>query len=181
MAVKPNFNQDYLYFVTTTAVSHHHIFVSDNIKHILLESFSFMRENNWIKLYAFVIMPNHLHIILRVLHGRKLFDVMRDFKKFTSKRIVQRLETENNLTVLSAIQGVGRRGGNKVWEDGYDARDIFTAKFLKQKLDYIHLNPSQPHWNLVEHPEDYVWSSARYYLHGQKPIIKIDDVMEFLA
>ena len=42
-------------------------------------------------------------------------------------------------------------------------KECFTKSFFRQKLNYIHFNPSQPHWNLAALPEDYKWSSAAFY------------------
>ena len=50
----------------------------------------------------------------------------------------------------------------KVWEDDYNAKDVFSSEFLEQKMSYIHSNPCQPHWKLSETPEEYLWSTARY-------------------
>jgi len=69
----------------------------------------------------------------------------------------------------------------KVWEDGYQAKEVFSPEFLRQKAAYIHNNPCQSHWNLVERPEDYVWSSARFYLSGEPAIIPVDNVNLLLA
>jgi hypothetical protein len=69
----------------------------------------------------------------------------------------------------------------KVWEDGYDAKDVFSPEFLRQKMTYSHNNPCQPHWNLVEHPEDYIWSSARFYLLGEPAIIPLNNANLLLA
>ena len=66
----------------------------------------------------------------------------------------------------------------KVWHDGYDAREVFSPEFLEQKLNYLHHNPCQEHWNLAALPEDYPWSSARYYLSDEPSIIPVDDVRE---
>jgi hypothetical protein len=70
---------------------------------------------------------------------------------------------------------------HKVWEDGYDARDIFSPEFLRQKMTYVHNNPCQPHWNLVERPEDYAWSSARFYLLEEPTLIPLDNANLLLA
>ena len=59
----------------------------------------------------------------------------------------------------------------KVWEDGYFAENIFSPEFLTQKLDYIHNNPLQDHWRLAETPEDYPWSSARFYVRGEPALV----------
>jgi hypothetical protein len=69
----------------------------------------------------------------------------------------------------------------KVWEDDYNAKDIFSSDFLQQKMDYIHHNPCQPHWNLTKIQEDYICSSARFYFTEEPSIIPIDDVREVLV
>jgi hypothetical protein len=69
----------------------------------------------------------------------------------------------------------------KIWEDDYNAKDIFSSDFLQQKMDYIHQNPCQPHWILSQSPEDYIWSSARFYFTEEPCIIPIDDVREILV
>jgi hypothetical protein len=63
----------------------------------------------------------------------------------------------------------------KVWEDGYDTKDVFSPEFLRQKMTYVHNNPCQPHWNLVERSEDYVWPSARSYSLEEPAIIPLDN------
>jgi len=77
-----------------------------------------------------------------------------------------------------------QRGGEKVkqeykvWEDSYDARDVFSIKFLQQKMDCIHHNPCKPQWKLAKTPEQ---SPAGFYLDGKPCAIPIDDVREFLV
>jgi hypothetical protein len=69
----------------------------------------------------------------------------------------------------------------KVWEDGYDARDVFSVEFLQQTMDYIHHNPCQPEWKLADSPGQYLWSIARFYLDGKQCVIPVEDVREFLS
>ena len=184
MPVKPKFNQENLYFITTTSVERVHLFRRDVIKRIILDSLNFMRVSQWTKLYVFVIMPNHIHFIVRFLGEHTLSDVLRDFKKYTAKQIIRQYQAENNDKSLLFLRqaAVKCRGQKyKVWEDGYDARDIFTPDFLRQKVEYIHNNPCQPYWRLAEFPENYLWSSARYYLSGKPALIEVDDVGELLV
>ena len=68
----------------------------------------------------------------------------------------------------------------KVWEDGYNAKDVVTEEFLLQKMEYIHNNPCQPQWNLSATPAEYIWSSARLYLADEPCLIPIDDVRKLL-
>ncbi len=184
MPVHPNFDPANLYFITTTAVQRVHLFQRDVVKRIIVDSLHYMRAQQWLKLYVFVVMPNHIHFIARFQPGYVLSDVMREFKKHTSKQIIRQYQAEDNQRVLAFLEKAAQPLADqhyKVWEKGYDARDVFSQEFLRQKMTYIHNNPCQPHWQLAERPELYPWSSARYYLLGQPAVIAVDDVSEFLV
>jgi REP element-mobilizing transposase RayT len=184
MPVHPNFDPANLYFITTNAVDRVHLFRRDVIKRIIVDSLNYMRVSHWLNLHAFVVMPNHIHFIVRFLADYTPTDVMREFKKHTSKQIIRQYQAEDNQRVLAFLERAAQHLSDqhyKVWEEGYDARDVFSIEFLRQKVTYIHHNPCQPHWQLVERPELYPWSSARYYLLGQPAIIAIDDLSELLV
>ena len=134
------------------------------------------------KLFAFVIMPNHNHLIGKCSEEVPLSDVIRDFKKFTARQIYLQFQAEENESALSFLRKEGQavKQEYKVWEDGYDARDVFSIKFLQQKMDYIHHNPCQPQWKLVEKPEEYLWSTAGFYPVDKPCMIPIDDVREYI-
>jgi len=180
MPVYPNFNPDYLYFVTTKAERHAHIFKRETIIRIILDSLHFLHTSGRMKLFAFVVMPNHIHLIIKLSREYTLSDMMRDFKRHTARQIIRQLHAENKTDSLDVLQRLNKdkRQDFKVWEDGYDARDVFSIEFLEQKIDYIHYNPCQPHWNLAELPEDYPWSSARFYVADKSAVIPVDDVRD---
>jgi len=180
MPVKPNFNPDFLYFVTTNAVSHFHLFQHDSAKRGIVDSFHFLRASGRMNLYVFVVMPNHIHFIARFSADYTLSDMMRDFKRHTARQIIRELQAKGNEKPLSLLRqaNTDARQEYKVWEDNYDGRDVFSSEFLQQKMDYIHWNPCQPQWKLAENPEEYLWSSARFYIVDQPAIIPVDDVRE---
>jgi len=51
----------------------------------------------------------------------------------------------------------------QVWKRNSMSIDLIAEEFFKQKLEYVHNNPCQPHWNLAQHQTEYRYSSARYY------------------
>jgi len=180
---KPNFNADYLYFVTTTAVDHLHLFQRDVIKRILLDTFDSFRLRKRLKLYCFVIMPNHIHFIGQFVKEDSLGDVLRDFKKQSADRILRQLKVEGNANTLRTLASKvdhPEKQHHKIWANDYNAKDVFSIDFLQQKMDYVHNNPCQPRWKLSETAEEYIWSSARFYLTEEPCIIPIDDVREYL-
>ena len=182
---RPEFDPNHLYFVTTATVNHAHILKRDVVKRIVVDSLYFIPIMNGARLYAFVVMPNHIHVILQCPEQFPLSDWARSFKTSTSQLIIRHYETEGNQQALAILAASVTRAGKqryKVWEDGYLAKAVVSPDFLTQKLEYIHNNPVQPHWGLADAPLSYVWSSAGYYL-GVPPtcLIPIEDVRRLLV
>jgi REP element-mobilizing transposase RayT len=113
-------------------------------------------------------MPSHLHLMCRAREGFELANIMRDFKKFTSRKVIQNIREEAEsrrewlLELFSrSCEHFKRNQEFKVWQDGYHAEALVSNKFIYQKLNYIHENPVKD--GIVEKPQDYLYSSARNY------------------
>lgn len=142
-----------------------------------------MRLRGRFKLYSFVIMPNHLHLMIQCCADDPLAACMRDLKKHIADRLIRQYRVEGNQSVLDTLASVVTQPNKqryKAWEDGYNAKDVFSPEFLRQKMAYMHNNPCQPQWCLAEHPEDYIWSSARFYLLDEPAIIPLDSANHLL-
>jgi len=179
-----DFDPAHLYFVTSAAIQHSHLFKRDVMKQVIVDSWNYTQSEGWLTFYAYVIMPNHIHCIVRCQPDHPVMDVVRDFKKFTSKRIIGQYQAEGNERVLSFLQEAVRRPRKQtyaVWEDEYMARDIVSTRFLLQKMEYVHNNPIQPHWRLVDRAEDYEWSSARFYTCGEPVVVPVSDARELIV
>jgi len=180
---RPNFKPEHLYFVTTKAVDYVHVFQRDIMKRLLVDTFDCFRAQKRMKLFCFVIMPNHLHCIAQFSADDPLASVMRDFKRQTSDRVIRHLKVEGNQKALDWLAAKVKRHEKqtyRVWEDGYNAKDVVSESFLLQKMEYIHNNPCQEHWKLADSPENYIWSSACFYLMRSPCIIPVDDVRKLL-
>lgn len=175
---RPEFQPAHLYFVTTTAANHARLFQRDIIKRLVVDMLDCVRVQKRMKLFCFVIMPNHIHFIAQFTAEDGVADVLRDFKKIVAERLIRQLKAEKNEQALAWLAAQVDRPDKqhyKVWDDGYNAKDIVSVEFLHQKMNYIHNNPCQPHWNLSAAPADYIWSSARFYLTDEPCLIPIDD------
>lgn len=181
---RPGFDPNHLYFITTTTADRAHIFRRDIVKRILLDALYFVSLMNHVSLYVFVIMPNHIHVIIQCPQEFPPADWARAFKTSSSQLITRLYQAEQNQTALDYLSELVARPSKqnyKVWEDGYLSKSIFTPDFLDQKQTYIHGNPTQPHWQLADTPEEYMWSSAGYYLQDKPCMIPIRDVRELLT
>ncbi len=160
------------YFVTCTAVNWLPIFVQDAYRQIVLDSLKYLREHKRTQLNAFAIMPTHLHAVLWPETGGNLSDVLRDFKRFTSRTISKEALRQGDQHTLEVF--VTARQSNRaqdvsqyqVWQDGSHIEVIYTLDFATQKINYIHNNPVRA--GLCAMPEDWPYSSARTYLRGEE-------------
>lgn len=161
-------DNDKAYFLTLTTVGWVDVFTRKEQKLMMLNSLRYCQEHKGLVIFAYCLMPSHLHMICKADEGFNLSDILRDFKKFTSKKIIQLITEEPEsrrewlLKLFSdACEHLKREQKFKVWQDGNQAKELFSNKFLYEKLNYIHQNPVED--LIVEKPEDYIFSSARNY------------------
>src|SRR5271154_2938004 len=86
-------NPDGVYFVTTAVVEWVDVFTRSHYCDIVVNSLRHCIEKKGLVLHAWVIMPNHLHLIISRKGENSLSDIMRDFKKYTSSSIIEAIET----------------------------------------------------------------------------------------
>lgn len=156
------------YFMTHTVVDWIDVFTRANQKELLVESLRYCQQERGLYLYAWCLMPSHLHMIANTRADIKMSDVMRDFKKYTSKKIVTQIQDEpesRRKWLLNHFEFAGRYNPKikdyKFWQDGTHAVEIFSEEVMWQKINYIHQNPVEE--KIVYREEDYLHSSARNY------------------
>ena len=132
--------------------------------------FDYLIENGHY-IIGYVIMPNHIHIIIGFKKtGKSINTIIGNAKRFLAYGIIDRLKNLNKIELLERLMdGVKytdkqRRKLHEVFEESFDWKECLTDDFIKQKLDYIHNNPCTIKWNLVKNPSDYIHSSAAFYI-----------------
>ncbi len=163
-------DQTKAHFITATVVDWVDVFSRKNYKDIVIESLDFCIKNKGMILYGYVIMTNHIHMVVQSETG-KLSDLLRDFKKFTARKILDTIENEPESRkdwMLKrfefACRSHSRNEKYQFWQYGNHPEEVYTEKFLWQKLDYIHLNPVRA--GIVEKASHYLYSSASNYVNG---------------
>ena len=167
--------EGHVYYITTVVYDRLPLFTRPSFVIPLYDSLNFYRHKLDFKLLGYVIMPDHLHLVLWPFGSTTVSEIMRDYKKFTSIRIIRQAEVEGRKEWLAAFEQAGQetgRSGKKVWQDSFWDTNIYSERFLRQKLNYIHRNPVRA--GLVERPEDYAYSSYRNYVSGENSLIEID-------
>lgn len=124
------------------------------------------------EIFAWVLMSNHLHMVAQARDGYLLSDILRDFKKFTSKKIMDAVSSEiesRREWMQDRFEFAGRNNPKikdfKFWQDGNEAKEIHTNEFMEQKINYIHDNPVRA--EIVVEAHEYLYSSAVDYAGGK--------------
>jgi putative transposase len=180
MGIRNKISSGYVYYCTLTIVEWIDIFSRPAYKHLIVDSLNYCIGNKGLKVYCWCLMSNHLHMIASAGDEGNLSDILRDFKKFTSKSIIETIKEipeSRREWLLNLLWYAGKNNKKiknfKVWQDGNDAKEIHTTAFLEEKMGYIHNNPVRA--EIVAHPEDYLYSSAQDY-SGIKGLVDIESV-----
>ncbi len=164
-------DQHYAYFVTWTLVDWLPLFAEHCYRQIILDSLCYLRTHKKTQLNAFVVMATHVHAMLWPDAGVNLSDVTRDFKRFTSREISREAQRYGSSEILAAFEEARKENraqevsSYQVWQEGSHPEAIFTEKFARQKIDYIHVNPIRA--GLVTRADEWSYSSARAYYFGE--------------
>lgn len=139
-------------------------------REILLDCLGSARISYCFHLWAYVIMPEHVHLLIwprEVVYD--IASILRRIRQTSSRKILAYLRAAHS-PLLTSLR---LRDGYRVWQhgSGYD-RNVFTPEVIHASIDYIHENPVRR--GLVESSLDWPWSSARWY-HGRRDcVLRVD-------
>ena len=169
----------HLYFITASVIDWIPLFQDEEYAWILLNSFSYFRTRKKLLLFAFAIMPSHFHAILKPT-DYSIGKFLQSYGSFTAHAIIRNLIKEQRNDVLRILHEKRRdpRSNYSIWQEIH-SENIFTNKFLEQKMEYIHQNPINAKIEGLEDRADFIFSTARFYDWDEQSIIEIDDVRQY--
>ena len=110
------------------------------------------RARHQARIYAYVLMPEHVHLLVNEPPRIPLAQLLKAVKQITSRKL--------------------RGSREKFWQDRYHDSNVYGEKARSEVIRYIHRNPVKR--GLVEKPEDWPWSSFRHYATGVKGTVEIE-------
>ncbi len=161
-------NQQQAYFVSFAVVHWIDVFTRSIYCDILIESLKYCQKEKGLILYAWCIMPSHVHLIIGT-RGESMQNILRDIKSFTSRSIRKEIHKNPKESrkewMLSMMTLAGLSNGNnkdwQFWQQNNHPIELSSNSIIDQKLEYIHYNPVSAGY--VESPEHWLYSSARSY------------------
>ena len=178
MSRKYKFDDDHkLYFITYGVVKWIDVFTRNEYKDIVIESWKYCQNHKGLEIYAWVIMTNHVHLIIGS-NKNKPEDIVRDTKSHTStqlrKAITENMSESRSDWMLRMMNAAGLKNSNnyvwQFWQQHNQPVELYDDHIFYQKLEYIHQNPVRA--GFVEKEEDWLYSSARDF-YGKKGLIDL--------
>ncbi len=164
-------NPEGVYFISFAVQGWVDVFTRNEYKNILVENLKYCQNNKGLEIFAWCIMTNHVHLIIRAQGDNLLSDILRDYKKFTSKAIIKAIsENFKESRKKWLLKQFKTSEGWRFWRADNKPIELWSNKVIDQKIDYIHLNPVEE--GLVFRAEDYVYSSAIDYA-GEKGLLEV--------
>lgn len=156
----------YITFFTATILEWKPLLKNDIYKDIIISSLRYLTNDKRAEIYAFVIMPNHIHLLWKIKNDRQYENVQRDFMKYTGQKMKLKLADEDPEFLKEFYVGSKDRE-YQIWERNPLSVRLPSEELIEQKLNYIHENPIRGKWNLCSEFTDYKYSSAGFYYSGE--------------
>ena len=160
------------HFITCTVVNWIPLFTRKESVEILLEAFRYLQKDEDFKLYAYVILENHIHIVAQ---SNDIAKSMARFKNYTAKELLRLLKKENVKTILEQLSFYKKAHKidreYQVWQDGIQPKLMQNDAMMKNKIDYIHHNPVKRGY--VDDATHWRYSSARDY-EGVEGLLEVE-------
>ncbi len=161
-------NKEGIHFITFAVVEWVDVFTRKEYRDIVLDSLRHCQQEKGLILHAWCLMSNHIHLMISAKNN-DTSDILRDFKKFTSKQIISAIKNNQQESrkdwMLNIFKQHGeqnaRNSNYQFWRQDNQPKELFGAEFILQKLNYIHNNPVEA--GIVDKAEEYLYSSARDY------------------
>lgn len=170
---------DGTYFVTFAVVDWIDVFTRNEYREILVGSFKYCIDKKGLVIHAWVIMTNHVHMVISRNGDFRFEEIMRDMKKHTSVRVIHTIENSSRESrknwIIRLFEEAGRANPNntkfQVWQQDNHPIELSDAKEIDQKIEYIHDNPVRA--GFVNSQDCYDWSSAVDY-SGGSGLVKVE-------
>jgi putative transposase len=140
------------HFVTFSCYHRQPLLVTSSANQTFESALERIRYSFRLCIYGYVVMPEHVHLLLSEPQHKALADALKSLKQGVSRRLIGNVE--------------------HFWQKRYYDFNIRNEQQFKEKLRYIHRNPVKR--GLCERPEDWEWSSFLHYATGQEGRVVIE-------
>ena len=161
-----------MYFVTFAVNSWIVLFDKRDNAMIVVDNLRYCQNKKGLLIYAWCLMPNHVHMVIQANGKQSLPEILRDFKSYTSKKLIERFKKVNNIRSRHHLSFFRKevKSGYRLWQNHNKPIELWSNHVIDQKINYIHNNPVKA--GLVERQTDYELSSAKAFA-GENGLLEV--------
>ena len=166
---------NHAHYLTFSCYRRQKFLINDDVRLMLLTKWNEARRSQNFRIWAYVIMPEHVHLLLYPEDEHyNMAQILRLLKEPFSRWIVEHWRDESPHLLKAIEVERGERKVNRFWQEGggYD-RSLFSNEAIRKSIAYIEWNPVRR--GLVDDPLDWPWSSARARVKVGETILMIDE------
>ncbi len=161
----------YLHFVTTSCFRRLPLLAKPQHRDLLLEVLERVRRRYRFVVVGYVVMPEHVHMLLSEPERGEPSKVMQAIKQGFARRLLGKLRAASDPR-QGSLWNTALDAGH-IWQARFYDFVVFTEKKRVEKLRYMHRNPVQR--GLVLEPQQWDWSSYRYYTDGERGVVLVNE------
>ncbi|MEO5947778.1 MAG: transposase [Chitinophagaceae bacterium] len=166
-----------IFFWTATIKNWQRLLTEDKYKEVIISSLEYLSNEKLIDVFAFVIMPNHIHLIWRINRMNGKESPQGSFLKYTA-HLFKKMLKDSQGDQLNKYKSDAVNKSFEFWQRDPLAILLYSKEIAVQKLKYIHNNPLAEHWQLVADPTDYKYCSANYYEKNERQFVFLKDLYD---
>jgi putative transposase len=159
-----------LHFITFSCYERRSLLGTVRARTLFLKTLGEVRNRCGSLLVGYVVMPEHVHLLLSEPRKGNLAQLVQVLKQRVSRAMRARKRRAKGQLTLNFPNAAGEL--RRFWQRRYYDFNVYSAKKWREKLEYMHANPIQR--KLVAHPRDWPWSSWSFYARGEEGPLKID-------
>lgn len=157
-----------LHFVTFSCYHRRPYLASARAKNRLVEILDEIRTRHGFRLVGYVVMPEHIHLLITEPPNTNPSKVLQAFKQKFSR------ESNEQRSLLSPDRQASETGNSPFWQRRFYDFNVWSKGKMREKLNYMHANPVRR--KLALHPRDWPWSSWSFHEKGEPGLIRIDPI-----
>jgi len=159
-----------LHFITCSCYHRQPRLASRQRRDLLPAVFEEVRQRYRFVVVGYVVMPEHIHLLISEPEKGDPSRVMQAIKQGFSRRVLKSVRKRR----VAAQQELFAVGSEHVWQRRFYDFNVWSLKKKVEKLHYMHMNPFKR--KLVDHPRDWPWSSFSFYSNLKTGLIRVDPV-----
>ncbi len=175
LTINPQSEWNDTFFISIKTINGLPIFINDKYFRIILRSLEYCRKNKGIKIFAYSLLINHLHLVFKILENFKVIDFLRDFKHYTATQTINLLSKDKRQNILNQLEKAALAKDDqkyKLWKRDVHPESITSNKFFEEKIHYTDFNPV--HHQVVGDIEDYPYASFHNHYCEHEVVFKTD-------